>query len=293
MTSKSLGWWAAVAGPAGLGAGVLGWGPPLAAWPLAVAAAVAALAQAARLRVLWWAACGLSATAGCLLLMDVITLLFGQPPDSWTGAVLHTLGLVGAVLSGVAAGRGRSLDAAAPGRPGRWIAYVGVLSFLPYAAMKLTWALGGTFAGITGAEMLAAYERNGASGLWMTLERWGLDGTVLMALIGILLLFCLIRPWGMRLPRWLPLTPALIGVGTLVPYGLLGLGWLALAQLGAVPLRQGDSPSRNSTLLVGWIGYVAFAGYGVALLAATRWYWRRTSRRSASGSAAGSVTGGP
>ncbi|WP_328763623.1 hypothetical protein [Streptomyces sp. NBC_00272] len=241
MTSRSR--WAAVAGPAGLAAGVSGWGPPLAAWPLTAAAAVAAVAVAARtarLRSLSWAACALSAASGCLLLMDVIALLFGQPPDSWTGAALHALGLAGAVLSGAAAGRGRGRDAAAPGRPGRWIAYVGVLSFVPYAAMKLTWALGGTFGGITGAEMLAAYERNGASGLWMTLERWGLDGTVLMALIGILLLFCPIRPWGLRLPRWLPLTPALIGAGTLVPYGLLGLGYLALVRLGvAAPSARG------------------------------------------------------
>lgn len=28
---------------------------------------------------------------------------------------------------------------------------------------------------------------------------------------------------------------------------------------------------------MGWIGYAAFAGYGVALMAATRSYWRRTS----------------
>ncbi|WP_371644750.1 MULTISPECIES: hypothetical protein [unclassified Streptomyces] len=158
-----------------------------------------------------------------------------------------------------------------------------MLSFVPYAAMKLTWALGGTFGGITGAETLAAYERNGASGLWMTLERWGLDGTVLMALIGILLLFCPIRPWGLRLPRWLPLTPALIGAGwsRTACWGSVTWRWSGWAWQ---PPPPGDLPSAGDGLLVGWIGNAAFAGYGLALLAAARWYWHATR--------AGRVTGG-
>ncbi|MDJ0379267.1 hypothetical protein [Streptomyces sp. G-G2] len=224
-----------------------------------------------------WVACGLFAAAGCTLLMDVVGLLFGQGVDSWFGAAVHALGLAGAVRTAVAAGREPGRErAAVPVRPGRWTGYVGVVSFLPYIAMKLHWALGGTFAGVRGDEVLAASERNGASGLWLTLEWWGLDGTVLLALAGILLLFCLLRPWGPRLPRWLVLTPALIGAGTLVPYGLLGLGYLVLAQAGVVTVRTGDFHSTGAVLLVGWIGFAAFAGYGVALLSATRWYWRRT-----------------
>ncbi|GLX42282.1 hypothetical protein Sros01_83540 [Streptomyces roseochromogenus] len=288
MTSKILtsnvatvcGWWAGVAGALAVGAGLLESRPPLAVWALAGAAAAAGAGLAARARVLLWAACGLSLTAGCTLLMDVIALLFGQRVDSVTGAVTHALGLVGALLTGAVAmavtGRRNAAAGAPTGPPGRWIPYLGVLTFLPYVAMKLHWALGGTFAGVSGAEVLAQSERNGASGLWLTLERWGLDATVLMALVGILLLFCLIRPWGLRLPRWLPLTPALIGTATLVPYGLLGLGYLVLAQTGAVGISSGAFRSEDDTLLVAWIGYTAFSGYGVALLAATRWYWRRT-----------------
>ncbi|WP_285530325.1 hypothetical protein [Streptomyces lavendulae] len=288
MTSKILtsnvatvcGWWAGAAGALAVGAGLLESRPPLAVWALAGAAAAAGAGLAARALVPLWAACGLSVTAGCTLLMDVIALLFGQRVDSVTGAVAHALGLVGALLTGAVAmavtGR-RDVAAGAPtGPPGRWIPYLGVLTFLPYVAMKLHWAQGGTFAGVSGAEVLAESERNGASGLWLTLERWGLDATVLMALVGILLLFCLIRPWGLRLPRWLPLTPALIGTATLVPYGLLGLGYLVLAQTGAVGISSGAFHSEDDTLLVAWIGYTAFSGYGVALLAATRWYWGRT-----------------
>ncbi|MGO4463443.1 hypothetical protein AB4039_40170 [Streptomyces sp. M-16] len=288
MTSKTLtpkvpvacGWWAGAAGALAIGAGLFEARPPVAVWALAAAAAAAGAGLAARARLLLWAACGLSVTAGCTLLMDVLALLFGQGVDSVTGAVTHALGLVGALLTGaaaVAAGARRDAAVAArPGPPGRWIPYVGVATFLPYIAMKLHWALGGTFAGVSGAEVLAESERNGASGVWLTLERWGLDATVVMALAGILLLFCLIRPWGLRLPRWLPLTPALIGTATLVPYGLLGLGYLALAQTGVVDIPTGSFGSADDTLLVGWIGYTAFSGYGAALLAATRWYWRRT-----------------
>ncbi|MET8756111.1 hypothetical protein ABZW32_39375 [Streptomyces sp. NPDC004667] len=288
MTSKMLtpkmsvvcGWWAGAAGSLAIGAGLFGARPPAAVWVLAGAAAAAGAGLAARARVLLWVACGLSVAAGCTLLMDVLALLFGQGVDSVTGAVTHALGLAGALLTGavaVAAGARRDAAAAArSGPPGRWIPYLGVLTFLPYIAMKLHWALGGTFAGVSGAEVLAESARNGASGVWLTLERWGLDATVLMALAGILLLFCLIRPWGLRLPRWLPLTPALTGTATLVPYGLLGLGYLALAQTGVVDIPSGSFDSADDTLLVGWIGYTAFSGYGVALLAATRWYWRRT-----------------
>lgn len=70
----------------------------------------------------------------------------------------------------------------------------------------------------------------------------------------------------------------------LVPYGLLGLGYLALVRLGVAAPPPGDLPSAGDGLLVGWIGNAAFAGYGLALLAAARWYWHATR--------AGRVTGG-
>lgn len=72
----------------------------------AVVVAVAAVGLPGRRRGLLWAACGLSAAAGCTLLMDLIALLFGQGVDSRPGAVLHALGLAGAVALGAAAGRG-------------------------------------------------------------------------------------------------------------------------------------------------------------------------------------------
>ncbi|MEV0369873.1 hypothetical protein AB0I10_08635 [Streptomyces sp. NPDC050636] len=254
-------------------------------------------------RALPWVACGLSVASAFGLLMDVLGLLLGQGVDSPPAAVQHALGLLGAVLLAATA---RSHRSAACGRCGgahekvirpapsaaprrvHLFAYAGTLAFLPYAAMKVTWATGGAFAGVSSAEMHADSERNGASGLWLTLDSWGLDPTALLAALGVFLLFGLIRPWGQvfprwtlilrdrRVPRWLPLTPALIGTATLVPYGVLGSGYLALATAGALPVRRGDFHSDADVLLVGWIGATAFALYGVALLVAARSYWLRT-----------------
>ncbi|WP_437090443.1 hypothetical protein [Streptomyces sp. enrichment culture] len=154
--------------------------------------------------------------------------------------------------------------------------------------MKLVWASGGTFAGMTGEEMLAISERNGASGTWLSLESWGLDGTVLLAALGVFLLWGLVRPWGQvfprwtpwlhgrRVPRWLLLAPACVGAATPAPYGVFGIGYAALSTAGVAEMRRGDFHSPSDALLVAWIGMVAFALHGVALIAAARSYWLRT-----------------
>ncbi|MGW1374089.1 hypothetical protein ACWD6P_07365 [Streptomyces sp. NPDC002446] len=283
----------------------------LARFVVAVAALAATAATAAvrgtahpAVRTALWAACGLSAISAFSLLMDVIGLLFAQGVDNADAAVLHALGLTGAALLAATARAHRPGSNCArcgtahktvvrpqPSRAPRAVrltAYAGTVAFLPYAGMKLVWATGGTFAGISGAEALERSRHYGASDIWLTLESWGLDGTVLLAALGIFLLFGLIRPWGQvfprwtlalngrRVPRWLPLTPAVIGAATLVPYGVLGVGYLALATAGVLPIRRGDFHSPTDTLLVGWIGHTAFAAYGIALLTATHSYWLRT-----------------
>ncbi|MEU7605667.1 hypothetical protein [Streptomyces sp. NPDC041003] len=246
------------------------------------------------LRVLLWVACGLAAITAFSLLMDVITLMVGQGVDSRASAANKALAAVGAVLLAATA-RSDLLPAGTAVRASADVSrliqlapWAGTLAFVPYAAMKLVWASGGTFAGISGEEMLAVSERNGASGLFLTLESWGLDPTALLAVLGLFLLWGLVRPWGQvfprwtlflrgrRVPRWLPLAPALLGAATLAPYGVVGVGYLALATAGAVTMRRGDFHSSGDALLVGWIGIVAFAVYGIALTIAARSYWLRT-----------------
>ncbi|SCF17885.1 hypothetical protein GA0070607_6517 [Micromonospora coriariae] len=279
------------------GSSVLGWavaaGGALAATVCAVAARYGLRPI---LRALLWVMCVLAGMAAFGLLMDMITLMFGQAVDSWASAAHHALAAAGTLLLAATARSDHRPPAAAPLRahcgasgPVQLAACIGTVAFLPYATMKLVWASGGTFAGVSGKEMRAISERNGASGIWLTLESWGLDATALLAAIGVFLLWGLVRPWGQvfprwtlflhgrRVPRWLPLTPALIGAATLAPYGVLGVGYLALATAGVVTIRRGDFHSSGDALLVGWIGLAAFAAYGIALVIAAHSYWLRTT----------------
>ncbi|MFE5562959.1 hypothetical protein [Streptomyces sp. NPDC056544] len=292
--------------PSGLGWAVVGVG----ALGTAASGAVVLCGPRPALRVLLWVVCGLAGIAAFSLLMDVITLMFSQAVDSWASAAHKVLAAVGAVLLAATARSGRrrpdgtagtngtagttgttGTAVRAPSAAPRAVqlgAWAGTLAFVPYAAMKLVWASGGTFAGITGAEMLAVSERNGASGIFLALESWGLDPTALLAALGVFLLWGLVRPWGQvfprwtpflhgrRVPRWLPLAPALLGAATLAPYGVAGVGYAALATAGAVTMRRGDFHSSDDALLVAWIGVVAFAAYGIALTIAALSYWLRT-----------------
>ncbi|MEU6622041.1 hypothetical protein ABZ926_14925 [Streptomyces litmocidini] len=279
----------------GSGASWLGWAVmTVGVSAAAVSGAVVVYELRPALRVLLLALCVLAGITAFSLLMDVITLMVGQGVDSPASAANKTLAAVGAVLLAATARSDRPPAESAVRAPSvaprivRLAAWAGTLAFVPYVAMKLVWAFGGTFAGITGEEMLAVSERNGASGLFLTLESWGLDPTALLAALGVFLLWGLVRPWGQvfprwtpflrgrRVPRWLPLVPALLGAATLAPYGVVGIGYLLLAAFGAVTMRPGDFHSPNDALLVGWIGMVAFALYGVALAVATRSYWLRT-----------------
>ncbi|MFI1254311.1 hypothetical protein ACH4U6_10950 [Streptomyces netropsis] len=270
-------------------------GPVELAWLIVALAALAAVAALTAARVLLWVACALATVCAFGLLMDVITLMVNQDAGSAAGFTKNALGGIGAVLLAATA-RARDAHPATGARPepspasrkAHLAAYAGTAAFVPYAAMKVTWAVGGTFAGVSGEEMLAKAEEYGASGLWLTLASWGLDATALLAALGVFLLFGLIRPWGQvfprwtlvlggrRVPRWLPLAPALIGAATLAPYGVVGVGYCALATVGAVRIRPGDFPSSADALLVSWIGLGAFAVYGVALTVAARSYWLRT-----------------
>ncbi|MCP9212032.1 hypothetical protein [Streptomyces cucumeris] len=278
--------------------------PPALGWAVVAMGALAATTCVAvvrygprpTLRALLRVLCGLTALAAFSLLMDIITLMFGQGVDSWVSATHHALAAAGTLLLAATARADRPPAVASliptPSAAPRAVliaACAGTVAFLPYAGMKFIWVSGGTFAGVSGEEMRAISQRNGASGIWLTLESWGLDATTLLAALGTFLLWGLVRPWGQvfprwtpflhgrRVPRWLPLTPALIGAATLAPYGLFGLGYAALASANAVTMRRGDFPTPDDALLVTWIGMTAFAVFGLALTIAARSYWLRTS----------------
>jgi hypothetical protein len=275
-----------------------------------------------------WAACLLAGAGTFGFVMNALQVVFTGTVDDWPAFGVEILCAAGAVLlagSALAYQRGtagacarcgevhaetgtvrsRPPVSAAP-RGVRRAAYAGALAFVPYAVMKTTWAFGGSFAGIEGERVVAEFERNGASGLILTLEKHGLDFTTLSALLGVVLLIGLTREWGQvfprwtpfagrGVPRWLPLTPAWLGALTLGPYGVAGtFGYLLPPVVGL-----GDLP--DDPLMSGWPGWTvaacgigAFAVYGTALGVAAWSYQRRTRPRCVSpGSPGAGAPSGP
>nr|BFF04750.1 hypothetical protein GCM10020241_64250 [Streptoalloteichus tenebrarius] len=259
-----------------------------------------------------WGLAVVCAAAAFGLLMQLASVLISQQVDSWASAGNQVLAAVGVVLLvGTARAHQHATSGTCPrcgekhGARTSWVrpepspapravrvaAYVGCAAFLPYIAMKTTWALGGTFAGVTGADMTPGAEQHDAGGLWPVLESVGIDPTALLAALGIFLILGLVRPWGQvfprwtpflagrPVPRWLPLAPALLGAASLAPYGLVGLPYVALGTLGVVPIDRGDFQTLEDMLVVAWCGMVAFCGHGVALAIAARSYFLRTRPR--------------
>ena len=159
-------------------------------------------------------------------------------------------------------------------------AWAGALALVPYAVMKTYWAFGGT-AGRPAGDLAAEFERNGAPELLVWMERHGLDFTVVAALVGVLLLMGLVRPWGRRIPRWVLLVPGWVGAVLLTPYGI---GTVIAALLG---VSVGSTEGWSSW--VGVVGGVAFAGLGGALAAASLSYQRRSKDHGPGGYVDGQV----
>ncbi|WP_242906876.1 hypothetical protein [Actinomadura terrae] len=298
-------------------------GPAL-AWPVAAfllvggIMAVSSVRRVGRQMPRWWpgaglwTACALTGAGTFGFVMNALQLVFTGTVDDWPVFGVEALSAVGAALyaaaalafqravagacarcgglhsAGTGAARGAPVPVPAP-RAVRRAAYAGALAFVPYMVMKTTWAFGGTFAGVSGEEMVAEFRRNGASGLVLTLERYGVDFTTLSALLGVFLLLGLTHRWGQvfprwappltgrRVPRWLPLVPAWLGALTLGPYGVVA------TLLYLLPSAVGLTGLPDKEPLAGWAGWTvaafgvgAFAVYGVALGVAAWSYQRRT-----------------
>lgn len=179
----------------------------------------------------------------------------------------------------------------------RRIACIGAIALLPYVAMKLYWSFGGTWGIPAGfPSVLAQMEHNArgkhldpfnAATLW--LYQHGVDITVVMAGLGIVLLLGLVSPWGRTfprwvpfvarraVPRWLPLTPAWITASILAPvFGVGALMGVVLSALGLFSFETGGFSN-----IAFYIAYSGMGPYGLALGAAAWSYQRRTRRLAA------------
>ncbi|GAU71248.1 hypothetical protein SSP35_31_00130 [Streptomyces sp. NBRC 110611] len=180
-------------------------------------------------------------------------------------------------------------DASTATRRTRTPAYLLMCGVLPWATAKTIWTLGGDALGITAERWQES--NSGGSEMSKALASVGIDVTVLAAGLGFFLVAGLMYPWGQVFPRWtlvlsgrrvprlLPLVPALLTAVGLSVYGVFLLVYAPLAALGVVPFPEPDPElggTRSGTLWLAAFGGMAFGGLGFGLLTAARSYAART-----------------
>ncbi|GAT70189.1 PAT1 domain containing protein [Planomonospora sphaerica] len=175
-------------------------------------------------------------------------------------------------------------DGAATGEAGpRWAkarkvaAYGAALAMLPYFVIKVFW----TVDGLRGGGL--------QDGAWSTLDWAAVNAmTVGMAGAAILLGLALGQRWGMRIPAWLLLSPAWIGMGFLVSMIPLLPVMLLLAREDRDAAGSASLPSWELPLI--GLSFAGFAlGLAVAgpLYAGQRWPEAFAGRVDAEGAPAG------
>ena len=105
----------------------------------------------------------------------------------------------------------------------------------------------------------------------------------LVAGLGILLVglgaLALVRPWGLRLPRWLVIIPALAGSAYAASHALTAYVTKPLHALGVIHLEFDGWASRDEAAQFAWdlLFYEPwFLGLGVLVTLATLHHYRRT-----------------
>ncbi|WP_039932172.1 hypothetical protein [Streptomyces viridochromogenes] len=139
-------------------------------------------------------------------------------------------------------------------RPRRVLRTVAVLSCLPYLGLKTAWVAGSHVGIPHGSGLLD--DRVGMAvinGLSVLLD----SAVIVLALL-------LTRPWGLRVPAWLPAFPVWVATGLLAPI-MAGFP----AQLVVKAFGGGSAPgAEHEPFLHGWVFTVVYSGFilqGLAL----------------------------
>jgi hypothetical protein len=158
-----------------------------------------------------------------------------------------------------------------PVRTGGWAAYVAAVLAGLFAAVSFYWALGGTVGIATLGGQIEALAKSASPAA--SLLAWG---AAIAKLVGVAFALALVRPWGRRLPRRLPLVLGWLGTALLVLYGAVNTGAEALVQIGVitVPPNSGMDWYAFHWHLFLWDPY--FLVWGIALGLALRDYARAT-----------------
>lgn len=138
-------------------------------------------------------------------------------------------------------------------RAAKTAAWLSVLPALGYGLLKIHWAFGGTL-GLADMDMFGGL-------------RWSSPGfldTAILSVIGVGIALSMAYRWP-RLPRWLLLTPALIGCAMLLPVAVIGT-------LGNVTGTNDFGPLAGLEPWVTWFVYGCMAVWGPCLAIVTAEY---------------------
>jgi hypothetical protein len=204
----------------------------------------------------------------------------------WSTVGIDAFFAAGALLFGRAALHARATDGTARARVSRWVGRVARLRFPALDGRSQAWA---AYAASAWAIAYAVGVR-GYQGLGGTL---GLPGRFedpaavrqasLLAGAGILLVgvgaLALVRPWGLRLPRWLVIVPGLAGSVYAAAHALIAYVTKPLDLLGVIQLDFPGWAELDKGALIRWdlLFYEPwFLGLGVLVTLGTLHHYRRT-----------------
>jgi hypothetical protein len=156
----------------------------------------------------------------------------------------------------------------------RWAAgtaYAAAAWAFAFAAISFYWAAGGTAGadtiGSTIADPALARDPGMVAILWATGALKALAGALALAL-------ALARPWGRRIPRWLPIAACWVGGAFMALYGAANLAVRALMALGLLATPDSmRTPAAQWHLLL-WDPWWVLGGL---LFVAAAWLSRRRS----------------
>ncbi|MET9676071.1 hypothetical protein ABZY68_23705 [Streptomyces sp. NPDC006482] len=184
----------------------------------------------------------------------------------WPGFLTRAVAFVAAVALARAVLAYRRVTGAGCDRCGRtagavawqavWPGYAACVPACVYPAVKLYWWLGGEFG------RSADFKETGAPVMSVLL----LAGSVLLAL-------ALVRPWGRRLPRWMPLLAGWTLASAHILQGLIPVFAGVNRMLGGPELPFG---SEGDDFLVIMAVYGSWSLFGLSLAGAVLSYGRRT-----------------
>jgi len=226
-----------------------------------------------------WAVAATLAVSSCLLLLDLVgTVLPGMGPTVQPSAVANRLGgLATAVLVGataLAAQRRLRSACAACGRTDRWVRPEGTPA----------WAWAGAYAAMTGCMVRLGAQFAAGWGDVPLVASVALDAfEVLFLLAGTVLPLGLVHGWGRvwprkvlpvagrRVPRWLPLGPAVVLSVGITSYFGIGLGQMVADTFRGISAADGPFAAWFF-----WTAVPAYVVWGVGLGLAATSYARLT-----------------